>query len=155
MRLFRRDRSTPDPANGGEPPTEEATSADEPVEAVTATPIGPAEQERIAAALAELARTGVDVDDLASLSAAYDAALDREDSSVLPILAVGVGEHLHRHARFRWAVVSDSFGRDLGVQGSRRALHVIPDSLLTARWMRRERGWLERTVRHLADTSAR
>ena len=74
---------------------------------------------------------------------------------MLPLLAVGVGEHLHRHAELRWAVVTDSFGRDLGLEGRRRDLHVVPDSLLSARWMRREKGWLEGAVRHLIDTSAR
>jgi hypothetical protein len=155
MGLFRRDKAdAPDPAPV-RPPGDSAPDVDEPVDAVTAAPLGPAERERIDAALAALTQSGVDVDDLASLSAAFDAAIDRDDPSTLPILAVGVGEHLHRHAQFGWAVVTDSFGRDLGLQGSRRALHVVPDSLLTARWMRRERGWLERAVRHLADTSAR
>ena len=158
MRLFRRDRREP-----GSEPTEDGPAeglpddagSDEPVEAISAARLGPAERERIEAALAALAEAGIDVDDLGSLSAAFDAAVDREDPSALPMLAVGVGEYLHRHADLRWAVVIDSFGRDLGLEGRRRVLHIVPDSLLSARWMRREKGWLDGAVRHLADTSAR
>ena len=50
---------------------------------------------------------------------------------------------------------TDSFGRDLGLEGRRRNLHVIPESLLTARWMRQERGWLAGAVAHLADINTR
>lgn len=154
MGLFRRSGRRDEDAGDGVAAAPDE-SVGEPVEAISAAPLGDAERSRIVAALAELASTGVDVDDLASLAAAFDAAVDRGDASVLPLLAVGVGEHLHRHAELHWAVITDSFGRDLGLQGSRRDLHVVPDSLLSARWMRREKGWLERAVGHLIDTSAR
>jgi len=156
MRLFRRDKPEHD-ADAADAPSGEVDdrTANEPVEAISAARLGTAERARIESGLADLAAAGIDVDDLGSLSAAFDAAVDREDSSMLPVLAVGVGEHLHRHAELRWAVVTDAFGRDLGLEGRRRDLHIVPDSLLTARWMRRERGWLEGAVRHLADTSMR
>lgn len=156
MGLFRRDRPGAR-AKAGDRLDEEAQddTVTAPVEGITAAPLGDVERSRIAAALADLDAAGVDVDDLSALSAAFDAAVEREDASVLPMLAVGVGEHLHRHAELRWAVVTDSFGRDLGLQGRRRDLHVVPDSLLSARWMRREQGWLEGAVRHLIDTGAR
>ena len=155
MGLFRRGRRRDEEADDDSLTADVAESAGDAVETITAAPLGEPERSRIAAALDELSSAGVDVDDLASLEAEFDAAVDRGDPSVLPLLAVGVGEHLDRHADLRWAVVTDSFGRDLGLQGSRRDLHVVPDSLLSARWMRREKGWLERTVRHLVDTSAR
>ena len=151
MGLFRRSRPQPTP-----PPEELETTADEtPAEEITANGLGPAERARIDDALARLAAAGVDVDDVDALGAAFDAALDRGDADALPDLAVGVGEHLSRHADLRWAIITDSFGRDLGLEGLRRGLHVVPESLLTARWMRREKGWLPRAVAHLADTSRR
>jgi hypothetical protein len=148
--LFRRDREdpTPDPEPVG--PADDA-----PLEAITASRLGPADTARIEAALARLTSDGVDVDDLDALGAAFDAALDREESDLLPVIAIGVGEHLSRHADLRWAVITDSFGRDLGLEGLRRDLHVIPESLLTARWMRREKGWLPGAVGHLLDISRR
>lgn len=150
MGLFRRDRSasTP-PPDAPDEPVEEAP------ETITATGLRAADQERISDGLARLEADGVDVDDLESLGAAFDAALDAGDADVLPVLAIGIGEYLHRHAELRWALVTDSFGQDLGLEGLRRGLHVVPDSLLSARWMRREKGWLPQTLAHLADTSRR
>lgn len=152
MRLFRRENSAPDDRAEG-PPVDEADI--EPAESISARPLGDPERARIAEGLAFLAEAGVDVDDLASLSTAFDAAVEREDDTMLRPLAVGVGEHLHRHAPMRWAVITDAFGSDLGVEGRRRDLHVVPDSLLSARWMRREKGWLPGVVGHLADVSNR
>lgn len=150
MGLFRRTR--PETADTAEPSVAtDDTSAEE----ITARRLGSADRARIDAALARLAGARVDVDDLDSLGAAFDAALDRGDVDVLPDLAVGVGEYLNRHADLRWAIITDAFGRDLGLEGLRRDLHVVPESLLTARWLRREKGWLPRAVAHLADTSRR
>lgn len=153
MRLFRRSNKDPEPSAEQWETTEE--ELDEPAESITATPLDAASRERVAAGLTTLSEIGVDVDDLTSLSEAFDAALDRGDSDLLTTLAIGVGEHLARHGAMRWAIVTDSFGRDLGLEGRRRNLHVIPESLLTARWMRQERGWLAGAVAHLADINTR
>ena len=151
MGLFRRDKSAPSP-----PPDPLDEPVEEAPEAITASGLRAADQERISDALARLEAESVDVDDLESLGAAFDAALDVGDADMLPVLAIGIGEYLHRHAELRWALVTDSFGQDLGLEGLRRRnLHVVPDSLLSARWMRREKGWLPRTLAHLADTSRR
>ena len=151
MGLFRRARpertAVPEPSV----PTDDPTPAEE----ITASGLGSAERTRIDQALARLSADGVDVDDLDSLGAAFDAALDRGDVDAVPDLAAGVGEYLDRHADLRWAIITDAFGRDLGLEGLRRDLHVVPESLLTARWLRRERGWLPQAVSHLADTSRR
>jgi hypothetical protein len=156
MRLFRRGRAE----DAGDEPVEEvgpAADADQPdaVEGISARRPGEAERARIENGLAELASAGIDIDDISALSDAFDAAVVRGDLDQLPMLAVGVGEHLHRHAPMRWAMITDAFGQDLGLEGTRRDIHVIPDSLLMARWMRRETNWLEGAVRHIADTSAR
>jgi hypothetical protein len=155
MRLFRRNARDPDDAAERVRDDLDEGAGGEPVEEISAGPLGPAERERIDAGLVRLREAGIDVDDLGALSAAFDSAVDREDVTMLEVLAVGVGEHLHRHALLRWAIVTDAFGRDLGLEGRGRDLHVVPDSLLSARWMRREKGWLEGVVRHLADLSER
>lgn len=153
MRLFR--RSAPD-ATPGEDQWDAADEAsDEPAESITAAPVDAATQDRIEQALTSLSEQGIDVDDLSSLSDAFDAALERSDSDALPLLAIGVGEHLARHGAMRWAIVTDAFGQDLGLEGRRRRMHVIPESLLMARWMRRERGWLVGAVGHLANLNTR
>ena len=157
MRLFRRKESE------GEQPSTQVDAADahvvdssaDVVEEITAGPLGEAERDRVAAALAALAARDIDVDDLASLSAAFDAAVDQDDHAIIADLAIGVGEFLDRHGTMRWAMVHDSFGTDLGLEGRRRDLHVVPDSLLAARWMRREKGWLIDAVGHLADINRR
>lgn len=158
MRLFRRKREDAS-GDDGAPEASDAydSSADsgEVPEEITAGPIGEQEQERIETALRALAERGIDVDDLGSLSEAFDAAVDGDNADDLPLLAIGVGEYLHRHASLRWAMVSDAFGTDLGLEGRRRDLHIVPQSLLSARWMRREKGWLDGAVRHLASTSTR
>lgn len=152
MRLFRRQSNEPDDRAEG-PPVDEPDL--EPAETISAGPLGDPERARIAEGLAFLAAAGVDVDDLTALSNAFDDAVERQDDTMLRPLAVGVGEHLQRHAPMRWAVITDAFGSDLGVEGRRRDLHVVPDSLLSARWMRREKGWLPGVVGHLVNMSGR
>ncbi len=127
-------------------------------------PVGDEEQQRIAAGLAALAAEGVDVDDLASLGAAYDAALaawhatskrHREDDAVVTErFAIGIGEHLARHTDLGWSLVRDAFGTDLAVAGGRDEFVVVPSNLLTARWFNGESGWLPGVVGHLVRVRA-
>lgn len=115
------------------------------------TPIGEPERQRIDAALARLGGDGVDVDDLSSLGAAYDAALDagRDSDLAVETLGLGIGEHLARHGRMDWAVVTDVFGTDLGVVGRRRAVTVIPTNIVATRWLNHQSGWVPDVVGHL------
>ena len=114
-------------------------------------PITDAERSRIDAALARLAEQGVDVDDLASLGAAYDAARSGgEDADVaVETIALGIGEHLVRHGRMDWALVTDVFGTDLGVVARRRGTTVIPMNIVAVRWLSGETGWVPGVVGHL------
>jgi hypothetical protein len=124
------------------------------------------EQARIAAALGELERAGVDVDDLASISAGLDAAFvaweatpeaEREPHDrIVERFALGIGEHLHRHTDLRWQLVTDAFGTDLAVaDGMRGGFVVVPMNLVAVRWLRREQGWVPGVVGHLVRLRTR
>lgn len=122
------------------------------------------EQQRIAAALAALEAEGVDVDDLDSLGAAYDAALAawhatpkrrrEDDAAVTERFAIGIGEHLARHTDLDWSLVRDAFGTDLAVAGGRDDFVVVPANLVTSRWLNGETGWLPGVVAHLVRVRA-
>lgn len=122
------------------------------------------EQQRIAAGLAALAAEGVEVDDLASLGAAYDAALAawhatpkrrrEDDADVTERFAIGIGEHLARHTDLTWSLVRDAFGTDLAVAGGRDDFVVVPANLVTSRWLNGETGWLPGVVGHLVRVRA-
>lgn len=117
----------------------------------------PAERERISRALTALAERGVDVDDLAALGAAYDAALAgaEDPASAVELFGVAVGEHLARHSARSWAVVTDVFGTDLGLVAARGDTVVVPHNLVSSRWMRGETGWLPGVVAHLVRLAPR
>jgi hypothetical protein len=121
-------------------------------------PLGDPERGRIAAALARAEADGVDVDDLASIGAHYDAAYDRWSEQggsgegpdvIVETYAVAIGEHLARHSARAWAIVTDVFGTDLGLVASRADTVVVPHNLVGARWMRGETGWIPGVVAHL------
>ncbi len=167
MGLFsRRDRDRdhqPGPADEGSgqlsqdgPPAYDGPDDGRPQRPDSAPP-GPAELARVAAALERLADQGVDVDDLASLGAAYDDAVARPAAGLdagdrdhaVEVIGIGVGEHLVRHGRMDWALVSDVFGTDLGVVARRRGTAVIPANIVATRWINGETGWLPGVVTHL------
>jgi hypothetical protein len=124
------------------------------------------EQARISGAVAELEAAGVDVDDLASVSAGLDAAFVAWESTpepgrephdrIVERFALGIGEHLHRHTDLRWQVVTDAFGTDLAVaDGFRGGFVVVPMNLVAVRWLRREQGWVPGVVGHLVRLRTR
>lgn len=124
-----------------------------------AKPLGEQEQQRIASALETLAARGVDVDDLSSIGAAYDSSCSApgggEAHEACELIGIAIGEHLHRHSTLKWAVVTDTFGTDLGLAAARSETVVVPHNLVSARWMRRETGWVPRVVEHLLRINAR
>ena len=121
-----------------------------------AKPLTEEDEQRIASALRALAERGVDVDDLSSIGAAYDAACaaqkgdgQGEAREACELIGIAIGEHLHRHSTFKWAIVTDAFGTDLGLAAARSETVVVPHNLVGARWMRRETGWIPGVVGHL------
>ena len=122
-------------------------------------PLDEAERARIDAALAELDQRGIEVDDLEAVGRAYDAACVSRDAgadarAACELFAVAIGEHLDRHSTLRWGVVTDVFGTDLGLAGSRPDTVVVPHNLVASRWMRRETGWIPGVVGHLLRVNA-
>ena len=64
------------------------------------------------------------------------------------------GDHLVG-AGYRWVVTNDPFGTDVAVEPPRRGVPVVLRTLVAVRWMKRERGWVENVVGHLARTARR
>lgn len=128
-----------------------------------AEPLTDAERGRIADGLAKLAERGVDVDDLQSIGAGFDAARTRwlanpqgEDAAVIvELLGIAIGEYLVRHSARQWAIVTDVFGTDLGLASSRGDTVIVPHNLIGGRWMRGETGWVPGVVGHLERLAPR
>jgi hypothetical protein len=118
-------------------------------------PIGEAERARIDAALARMSEAGWDVDDLQSIATAYDQAFGADATAspgrddVVEVVGLAIGEHLVRHGRMDWRIVTDAFGTDLGVVARRRPVSVIPTTIVATRWINGERGWIPGVVGHL------
>ena len=112
----------------------------------------PAERSRIEAASGRLAELGVDVDDLGSISASYDTAFSGwqddpgsiDSGEIVDLYGLAIGEHLARNSARQWAVVTDVFGTDLGLVAAQADTVIVPHNIVSARWMRRERGWIPR-----------
>lgn len=163
MGLFSRRRRDhdPEPADEGTPAPDGPAAYDGPDDGRPQRPDsaapGAAELARVAAGLVRLAEQGVDVDDLASLGAAYDGSVARHAAGqdapdrdhAVETIGIGIGEHLVRHGRMDWALVSDVFGTDLGVVARRRGTAVIPTNIVATRWINGETGWLPGVVAHL------
>ncbi len=126
-------------------------------------PLEPAEQARIEAASDRLRELGVDVDDLHSIGAAYDTAFSdwqtdqgsADSGELVELFGIAIGEHLARHSARQWAVVTDVFGTDLGLVAARAETVIVPHNIVSARWMRRERGWIPGVVSHLVGLQTR
>ena len=123
----------------------------------TSNPLTPVDEARIAAALRWTAEVQVDVDDAGSLGTAYDAALAGLDGSaatlsadeLIEVFGVGLGEHLRRHTDFVWAQITDCYGSDLGLMGRYDDMVLVPHTMVGARALNRERGWIPGVAAHL------
>ena len=158
--------SRKDRSSGAQDPEPDAPDEgpSEPVLRPVIERLGVEEQQRVAAGRSALERAGIDVDDLAALGAAYDAALaawqnarrgEREDErELVERFAIGIGDHLHRHTDLSWSRVTDAFGTDLAVAGGKDEFVVVPGNLVAARWMNAEAGWVPGVVGHLVRVRA-
>jgi hypothetical protein len=134
---------------------------DDPVQAVdtiTSRRPTPEEEATLDAARAQYADRGIDPADLPSIAAAYEAALaeagDEDPSECVAVLSTAIGDHLTGHG-YRWVVSTDPFGTDLAVEPPRRPVPVVVRTLVAARWMARDTGWVEPVVSHLARAGRR
>ncbi|MDQ2796300.1 MAG: DUF3806 domain-containing protein [Actinomycetota bacterium] len=121
--------------------------------------IGVEEQQCIASGRASIEASGLDVDDLAAMGAAFDSDLAGwldvrkskrgDEKDIVEKFAVAIGDHLARRTDLRWARVTDAFGTDLAVAGGSDEFVVVPQNLVAARWMNSESGWLPGGGAHL------
>lgn len=126
-------------------------------------PLGASERNRISVSLGQLDARGIDVDDLESIGAGYDAAFSawkgdakqQDSGQLVELFGTAIGEHLARHSYREWAVVTDVFGTDLGLVAASADTVIVPHNIVSARWMRRERGWVPGVVRHLVQMRPR
>ncbi len=146
---------------GDDDPPEGAPAArvpDEPVEEVATRPLKGDEESRLEAYRLRYAKHGIDPSDLASVAAAWEAAVDRDDEAeaaeVVTVVATAIGDHLVGTG-YRWVVSTDPYGTDLAVEPPRRGVPVVVRTLVAVRWMKRERGWVEGVVGHLARIARR
>lgn len=95
----------------------------EPVDEVASRPLNAAEESRLEAYRLRYAGRGIDPADLASIAAAWDAAVahgdEAEASEVVTVIATAIGDHLVG-AGYRWVMSTDPFGTDLAVEPPRR-----------------------------------
>lgn len=153
------DDTQPAPALGRRPPIAEVPVGDDELVLPKVRALPQDQREWIAHTLADAAAAGIDVDDLASIAAAYDGWLadwlaqresKRPDHQVLvDRLGVAIGEHLVRHTDMEWGLVSDAFGTDLGVAARSDDFAVVPMNLVAVRWLNRTSGWVPGVVGHL------
>lgn len=154
-RLRGRRPSASSPADEGSPDDETATAdaSDLAVDAVTTAAPGAAELARIKSGLARAGELGMG-SGLESIEAAFLALLERQEAGQdvpgedVTAVAFAIGDHLTRHG-YRWALVSDPFGTDLGLEALRGRTTLVPHSLVAARWMRGDHGWVTGVVTHL------
>jgi hypothetical protein len=159
----RKGNDASEPAPPATEPTAAVDGSDENfVGRPVSNPLTDAERARIESALEELSARGIDVDDLQSISAGYDTACvesargqDSEPKASCEVFGIAIGEYLARHSTLRWAIVTDTFGTDLGLAAARSETVVVPHNLVSARWMRREKGWIPGVVGHLAQINQR
>jgi hypothetical protein len=160
MGLFSRRHNDEDVEPTAEATTREPAPADDVVddgrpERPDSEPIGEQERARIDAALTRMSDAGWDVDDLQSIATAYDQAFGSEATAspgrddVVEVVGLAIGEHLVRHGRMDWKLVTDAFGTDLGVVARRRDVSIIPTTIVATRWINGERGWIPGVVGHL------
>lgn len=118
---------------------------------ITTAALGAQEEEHLNRARAAYRQHAIDPTDLASISAAYDAGIRTGDTDLIGVLATAIGDHLCERAGYRWVLVTDTFGTDLGLLGPRRRATSMPHTLVAVRWMRGETGWVAGVVEHLAQ----
>ena len=115
--------------------------------------------------LAALRAADVDVTDLPALGSALDAAMaawyavkerDREDyAAVTHRWGVALGAFLESATDLRWGMVTDVYGTDLGLMGSEDDMVIVPQNLVSARWLNHQTGWVPGVLGHIVRLRTR
>mgnify|MGYP001172748843 FL=1 len=140
------------------PSADDLDGSDAVVESIITTALDAGQHAQVEERLRQAITLGADPEDIASIGHTLDRLRSLPDETVsradLDAVATALGEHLARHGGFRWAFITDPFGSDVGLESRRGTTTVVPSNLVAARWMRRETGWVEGVVRHLARVAA-
>ena len=109
--------------------------------------------------LADAAQQGIDVDDVSSISAAYDAFVERmvalkpsergDPTEFCTMIGFALGENLQRRTDLEWRVVSDSTGTDLALTTPAEDAVLFPVDPVAAAWEVAEVGWMPQWVENL------
>ncbi len=119
---------------------------------VTVRPLDPRSERALRDWLERARQAGIDVSDLASIAAAYDAYVDqvratpadrRGDPTLrLTTIAMAMGEYLQARSPLTWSVAEDSEGTDLALRSTAGLGVLFPIDPVADAWSRQERGWL-------------
>lgn len=123
------------------------------------------QQAALDAEVAALAASGANHTDLQTLGRALDAAMDawyavpernREDyATVTHRWGVALGAYLASATDLHWGMVTDVYGTDLGLMGARDDMVIVPQNLVSARWLNHQTGWVPGVLGHIVRLRTR
>lgn len=126
---------------------------------ITVRPLDRNAQRALTGWLGDAASAGIDVDDVESISTAYDdyvhevllmPAAERPDPTPkLTMIAMAMGEHLQRNSSLQWRVAGDDKGTDLALASADDLGVLYPIDPVAQAWEQRQRGWIPVFVREL------
>ncbi|NNG40521.1 DUF3806 domain-containing protein [Flexivirga sp. ID2601S] len=119
---------------------------------VTVRPLDRAAQRALTGWLGDARAAGIDIDDPASISTAFDDYVDQvlltpaaervDPTPTLTMIGMAMGEHLQRNSSLQWRIVSDPKGTDLALASADDLGILYPIDPVAEAWTARERGWL-------------
>lgn len=126
---------------------------------LTISALGPDEQRILEAWLSDAAQQGIDVDDVPSISAAFDAFVERmvaakasergDPTEFCTMIGFALGENLQRRTSLEWRVVTDENGTDLALATATEDAVLFPVDPVAAAWEVAEVGWMPQWVENL------
>lgn len=135
---------------------------------ITVQPLDRKAQRALTGWLGDAQAAGVDIDDLESIGRTYDdyvdevlliPADDRPDPTPrLTMIAMAMGEYLHRNSDLQWRVVEDGQGTDLALSSADDLGVLYPIDPVAQAWSQRQRGWIpvfaRELLKNIGDTDA-
>lgn len=126
---------------------------------ITVRPLDRSAHRALTGWLGDARAAGVDVDDLDSIGATYDAYVDEilltpaddrpDPTPTLTMIAMAMGEHLQRNSSLQWRIAGDAQGTDLALASADDLGVLYPIDPVAQAWSQRQRGWLPVFVREL------
>lgn len=109
--------------------------------------------------LDDAAQQGIDVDDVSSISTAFDDYVEKmvltkvsergDPTEFCTMIGFALGENLARRAPLEWRVVTDSKGRDLALTTPAEDAVLFPVDPVAAAWEAAEVGWMPQWAENL------